>query len=248
MRKLHSWIDETKILIKSVPSMMVLVLFTSVIVMNILANKSIALPFEFLALDCGIIVSWAAFLSMDIITKYFGPRAANVLTVLSVLVNLCVCAVFFVAAKIPGVWGESFVEGSEAVINTAMDNTIGGTWYVLLGSSISFLVSGVVNNSTNWFIGKCLMKNSEGFGTYAVQTYVSTALGQFVDNLTFALLVSYKFFGWTLAQCIGCALAGCLVELLYQIVFSPVGYKVYLGWKKDGVGREYLERFGGEEE
>ena len=150
------------------------------------------------------------------------------------------------AKMIPGTWSESYIAGSEMVINTALDNTIGGTWYVLLGSSISFLIAGIINNFANWFIGSCVLKNSESFTSYALQTYISTGLGQFIDNLTFSVLVSHKFFGWSLLQCVGCALTGCVVELLYQIIFSPVGYKVYLSWKKDGVGKEYLERFGGD--
>ena len=45
---------------------------------------------------------------------------------------------------------QSFVEGSETVINTALDYTFGGTWYVLLGSSIAFLVSALVIHSRSF--------------------------------------------------------------------------------------------------
>jgi hypothetical protein len=38
---------------------------------------------------------------------------------------------------VPGVWGESFVPGSEDLLNQALNNTFGGTWFILLGSSIA---------------------------------------------------------------------------------------------------------------
>lgn len=49
---------ELKLLLRSVPSLTVTVFIVATISMNLLANKSINLPFSWLALDCGIIVSW----------------------------------------------------------------------------------------------------------------------------------------------------------------------------------------------
>ena len=46
------------------------------------------------------------------------------------------------------------------------------------------------------------------------------------DNLIFALLVSKLFFGWTLLQCVTCALTGAVMELLFEVVFSPLGYRL----------------------
>jgi uncharacterized PurR-regulated membrane protein YhhQ (DUF165 family) len=123
------------------------------------------------------------------------------------------------------VWGESFVTGSEGVINTALDNTFGGTWFIILGSSIAYAVSAVVNNFLNWAIGERLGER-EGFGTFATRSYISTFTAQFVDNITFALLVSRVFFGWTMLQCVTCALTGAVMELLFEVFFSPVGYRI----------------------
>ena len=56
--------------------------------MNILANKSINLGVSWLALDCGIIVSWVTFLIMDVIVKHFGPKAATEISILAIIINL----------------------------------------------------------------------------------------------------------------------------------------------------------------
>ena len=197
----------------------------STVGMNLLANKSVDTGLTWLALDCGILFSWLAFLSMDVATHCYGPRSATAMSLVALALNLLMVAVFFVASKVPGVWGESFVDGSGQVINTALDNTFGGTWFIILGSSIAYAVSAVLNNFLNWAIGERLGDN-QGFGSFALRSYVSTFLAQFVDNITFALLVSRTFFGWTLLQCVTCAITGAVLELLFEVFFSPVGYRI----------------------
>ena len=59
-------------------------------------------------------------------------------------------------------------------------------------------------------------------------------------DLVFAVMVSYVFFGWTPLQVITCSLTGALAELLFEIVLSPIGYKVTKGWKAEKVGEEYI--------
>ena len=106
-----------------------------------------------------------------------------------------------------------------------MNHTFGGTWFIILGSSVAFIASAILNNFLNYGIGR-LLKRDTGFGVFAVRAYVSTFLAQFADNLIFALLVSKIFFGWTLLQCFTCALTGAVMELLFEVVFSPLGYRV----------------------
>lgn len=231
---------ELKTLLRSIPFPIVTMFAVSVIMMNLLANKSISLPMDWLALDCGIVVSWVSFLSMDIITKHFGPKAANEVSVVAVAFNLLCCGFFWLCGAIPGVWGESFVEDSGTAINQALDNTVSGTWYVLLGSTVAFIVSAVINNSINYGIGRLLRLRPDGFAMYALRTYISTAIGQFCDNLVFALIVSHFFFGWTLLQCVTCSLTGMVVELLCEAVFSPIGFRICQKWKAEQVGKEYF--------
>lgn len=217
--------SEFREMLKTVPPLLLTLTVLSIVGMNLLANKSIDTGLDWLALDCGIILSWLTFLTMDILTHCYGPRAATLFSVFALALNLFMAGIFFLASRIPGVWGESFVEGSEAVINAALDGTFAGTWYIILGSSVAFLVSAFVNNFLNYGIGK-LLKKREGFWRFALRSYVSTFVGQFVDNLVFALLVSRIFFGWTMLQCLTCALTGAVCELLFEVVFSPLGYRI----------------------
>lgn len=232
---------EVRLLLRSVPPITLSLFITAVFAMNLLANKSLTLPFDWLALDCGILVSWITFLCMDVLTKRYGPKAATIISVLAIGVNLIFCLLFFLASLVPGVWGAYFDFGELPVINSALDGTFGGTWYVLLGSTAAFLASAVINNFSNWGIGKLFKKNPNGFLAFALRTYLSTAVGQFADNLIFAFLVSFFFFGWTPLQCVTCAATGMIAELLVEALFSPLGYRVCAHWEKTGMGKEYLD-------
>ncbi len=246
MKKIGNFFREYRILLKSVPSTVICFFVLSVFTMNLLANKSIDLGVDWLALDCGIIVSWAAFLCMDILTKSFGPKAATMVSLFAIAANLLCCLTMFVASIIGGTWGAYFDYGELPVINNALDGTFGGTWYVVLGSTVAFVASAVINNFSNWGIGRTFKKNPDGAAAYICRAYVSTAVAQFADNLIFALIVSHFFFGWTIVQCLTCAATGMIAELLCEAVFSPLGYAVCKRWQKENVGRQYFDYVKGE--
>jgi len=230
-------LEDYKQLLRSIPSLVVSLFFISVIVMNLLANKEL-FSTPYLALDCGFTVSWVSFLCMDMICKHFGAKQAAKISILALFVNLCVCLLFKLMSMTPGMWGE-FYSTESLDVNTALNNTFGGSWYIVLGSSTAMLVSAICNSAINHFIGKRVKKDN--FGAFALRSFVSTGIAQFVDNLVFALMVSYVFFGWSPLQVITCSLTGALAELLFEVLLSPIGYKVTKQWKADKVGADYIE-------
>ncbi len=227
-----------KVLLRSIPASTVTLFIVSVIMMNLLANKElISLPW--LALDCGFAVSWVSFLCMDMICKRFGARASIMVSVMALGINLGVSLVFWLLTLTPGMWGAYYDTGLLEV-NDALNATVGGTWYVVLGSSCAMLTSSVVNSLLNQAIGRLEHKNT--FGAFALRSYVSTGIAQFVDNLVFAVIVSHTFFGWTWLQVLTCSLTGAVAELLCEVFLSPVGYRVVRGWERENVGALYLQR------
>ena len=227
-----------KVLLRSIPASTVTLFIVSVIMMNLLANKElISLPW--LALDCGFAVSWVSFLCMDMICKRFGARASIMVSVMALGINLGVSLVFWLLTLTPGMWGAYYDTGLLEV-NDALNATIGGTWYVVLGSSCAMLTSSVVNSLLNQAIVRLEHKNT--FGAFALRSYVSTGIAQFVDNLVFAVIVSHTFFGWTWLQVLTCSLTGAAAELLCEVFLSPVGYRVVRGWERENVGELYLQR------
>lgn len=244
MKTIKTWLknekQETKILLRSIPVTVVTLFVVSVICMNLLANKTL-LQLEWIALDGGILISWLSFMCMDIITKHFGPKASNKISLLAAAINLLTCFIFFVASAIP----------SNASDYTEFNNIFGGTWFILLGSTIAFLSSAALNNMLNWMIGKMFEKKLSEKMVYSLQTYISTFIGQFFDNFIFSVIVFVGFapvfwngFHWSVLQCAMCALTGAVAELIMEIIFSPIGYRIVTKWKANAVGKEYLEYVG----
>ena len=227
---------ETSLLLMCIPAPVVTLFVVSVVCMNLLANKTL-LQLDWIALDGGILISWLSFMCMDIITKHFGPKASNKISILASVINLLTCLIFFVASIIP----------SNANDYSAFDGIFGGTWFILLGSTVAFLSSAMINNMLNWLIGRAFKNNPDGKLAYATQCYVSTFIGQFCDNFIFSLIVFVGFapvfwdgFHWTVLQCTMCALTGAVAELIMEIIFSPIGYKIVRNWNEKQIGNEYL--------
>ena len=143
--------EKTAILLRCIPATVVTLFVVSVICMNLLANKTL-FQNDIIALDGGILISWLSFMCMDIITKHFGPEASNRISILATGINLLTCLIFFVASVIP----------SNANDYSAFDEIFGGTWFILLGSTVAFLSSAVINNRLNWMIGRAFKKDPDG--------------------------------------------------------------------------------------
>jgi len=244
MSKFQTWLkkekEETVILLRCIPATVVSLFVVSVVCMNLLANKTL-LQLDWIALDGGFLISWLSFMCMDIITKHFGPKASNKISLLASAINVLTCLIFFVASAIPSTVNDY----------SAFDGIFGGTWFILLGSTIAFLSSAVLNNMLNWTIGKAFQNNPDSRLAYNTQTYVSTFVGQFFDNFLFSLIVFVGFapifwdgFHWTVLQCATCALTGAVAELIMEVLFSPIGYRIVTNWKANAVGKEYLDHIG----
>lgn len=230
-------IEETAVLLRCIPATVVTLFVVSVICMNLLANKTL-IQLEYIALDGGILISWLSFMCMDIITKHFGPKASTKISVLACGINVLTCLIFFAASAIP----------SNAADYTAFNSIFGGTWFILLGSTVAFLCSAVLNNVLNFTISRAFRRNPNGKMAYAVSVYVSTFIGQFFDNFLFSLIVFVGFapiywdgFHWTVTQCAACALTGAVAELIMEVVFSPIGYRITKKWRRRAVGKQYRD-------
>lgn len=241
MKKFLSFVsreaDDLKILLRNIPSLTVSIFILSVVCANLMANKELV-TFKYAALDCGFAFSWIMFLCMDVICKRWGAKASIKISLVALAANLFICVSFALLAKTPGKWGEYYAS-ENSLVNDALNATFAGSWYVVLGSSVAFVSSSVVNALLNCAIGSLF--KSDGFFSFASRSYISTAIAQLVDNFIFATIVSKVFFGWTWIQVFVCSAIGAEFELLGEVFFSGLGYKVVRQWEKERVGQEYIE-------
>ncbi len=233
---------EYRLILRNVPSLVITMTCVSVILMNLLANKTIVQN-DYIALDGGIIISWLSFLCMDIITAYFGPKVATKIAILAIVINAFAAFIFYFASIIPTNAGDF----------SSFDYIFKGTWFIWLASTIAFILASIINNSLNHLIGRLLKEKELSRKAYYLRSYISTFFGQFIDNLTFAIIAFVIFapiywdgFNWTIIQCLTCALTGAMIELVFEMVFSPIGYMIIKEWQKDKVGEGYLAYIQGE--
>lgn len=240
-KRIKEELFELKLLLKSVPVIVFSLLIISIFAMNLFANKSININSKYIALDCGIIFSWIAFLILDLISKHYGPKGATQLSGLVIIINFIFSILFFIASIIGGTWSASVGSNYGELINNSLDKTFRGTWYILAVSSFAFIISSVVNNYANFFVGRLFLKNPDSLRAYYCRSYISTAIAQFIDNFIFAFFVGHFFFNWSIIAVISCSLIGMIIEVLCETIFAFFGYKISLKWKNEGVGLEYLE-------
>lgn len=226
------------VLLRSVPGYVTAAYVVSVVCMNLLANREIYSSQSF-CIDTGLAVSWIAFLCMDCVCKRFGGKAAILLNIFAMCMNLLTTVLFALLMLIPGHWAEMYNAGDAAnAVNAALNNTFAGSWYVVIGSSIAMVTSGCVNAALNMWVGK---KDHGSYWGFLLRSSISTAIAQWTDNLVFAILVSKVFFGWTWPQVFICATTSMIIELVLELIFSPVGYKMSKEWKREKVGQEYID-------
>lgn len=234
--KLNTVNEDYKVLLRNVPATVTVIFVLGTVLMNLAASKIIFNAWG-VAVTGGFILSFLPFLCMDVVTKHFGAKAAIMLNVLSALGNLFAVVFLAIVAAIP-------TETSYEEFNYVF----GSVWFICLSSTVAFVVSGVINSLIHAGLGKLFVKNPDGKFAFFFRSYVSTFIGQFIDNFLFIWGV-YVLFGpifWgidplPITTCIGTGILGGFFELLVEVVFSPVGYITCKRWKREGVGKEYLE-------
>ena len=234
-QKFKSLIQDYKLLLREVPTMVTLAHVLSIVVMNLAALK-VVFDIGSAAFTGGFFLSWVPFLCMDTVTKRFGGRAAVMINNLAALVDLVVVIFFSIVAAIP-------TENDY----TAFNSIFASTWFVLLSSMLALIVSGYVNSAVNMAVAKLFKKDSKA--EFFARSYVSTFIGQATDNFIFFGLLYCVFapiywgFSYSWGTAIGTAIVGGFVELLSEVIFSPVGYKVSKRWKEENIGAAYIDKY-----
>jgi len=234
--KIKSLVEDYKVLLRSVPAFVTASFLLCTCLMNMAASKVI-FNVGTVAGTGGIILSWVPFLCMDCTTKYFGARASIMLNVLSALGNLFAVIFLSIVAAIP-----------TETPYPEFDYVYGAIWFIVLSSTVAFVVSGVVNSLIHSLLGKLFKKNPDGKLAFFFRSYVSTFIGQAIDNFLFMFGV-YVLFGpsaWgidpmPIATCIGTGILGGILELIVEVIFSPFGYATVKRWEKNKVGQEYID-------
>ena len=239
--KIKFLFTRVSLLFREIPALTTVCFVLSVVLMNLLANVSLV-TVSWLAIDAGILLSWVSFVVMDIICRRFGATAANILTIFALLVNISIILLFNIVRWIALATPE-FNSWLAVGTGSSFLDVMAGDWHVVVSSSIALLAGAFSQNAINVIIKKAL-KPGHPVKAFMVASYISTALGQFIDNLVFAIFAHWIFVIWgtplTLLQVITFAASQAIIELLSEVIFSPLGYRIVHKWEQRGVGEAYL--------
>lgn len=233
--------------LRAVPSLALALITVATVLMNILANKSI-INLPWLIQDAGILMSWVGFLVGDLLVKAFGSKNAIRVNLTCLGISLFISGLLAIVAIVPGDWSPVFdpsINPGEigSNINAAVNSVMGNVWYVIIGSAVASAVGLVVNGLTQGLlIKKIEAKHGDKYWGFFVASATSTMIGQVLDNMVFAALVSVKFFGWTWKQVLVCSICGAIVELIVELVFSPLTYRISQNWKRSGIGTAWTKQ------
>lgn len=232
--KIKEIVLDYKLLLDNVPTMVTVVFILTTVLMNMMAAK-IIFYVGGAAFSGGFLLSALPFLCMDTVTKRMGARASIMLNILSAVGNLFAVVMLAIVAAIPTVDDYS-----------QFNYIFGGVWFIALSSTIAFVASGVVNSILNAAIGK-LFKNGTSILEFMSRSYISTFIGQAIDNFLFIWLtygvfapIFWKTTPLSIPSCIGTAIIGGAVELIAEIVLSPVAYRIVRRWEEAGIGEKYI--------
>lgn len=234
--KTQSIIDDYRLLLRNVPALVTVAFVLSTVLMNLAASK-IIFNVGNVAMTGGFLLSAMPFLCMDSVTKRFGARAAIMLNILSAAGNLFAVIFLQIVAMIPNTSQDY----------TAFNTIYSSTWFIVLCSTVAFVVSGIVNSLLNEAVGKLFKKNPNSAIAFFIRSYVSTFIGQAVDNFIFfgglycVFAPIYWGMSYPVLTAVGTAIVGGFIELLVEIVFGPVALHIVRGWEKNNVGHEYIE-------
>lgn len=233
--KFKSVLQDYKLLLNNVPALVTSTFILSTVIMNVLAGK-IIFSLGNVAVTGGFLLSAMPFLCMDCTTKRFGARAAIMLNILSAVGNIFAVVLFAIVAAIP----------TPNQDYTAFNTVVGGVWFISVASIVAFVVSGVANSLINSAIGK--MFNGTSAAEFYSRSFISTFIGQAIDNFLF-LFLTYTVFApaiWHMdampvLTCLVTGAVGGLVELVAEVVLSPAAFSIVKSWERDNIGHEYIE-------
>lgn len=233
--KIKSLLNDYKVLLRNVPALVTVIFCVGTCWMNISAGKIIFNAWN-VAITGGFLISFLPFLCLDVVSKRFGAKAAILLNILSAVCNTLFVLGLNLVAAIPTETDYS-----------AFNSVLGGVWFITLSSIVAFVVSGIINSLLNVAIGR-LFKNRTSGMEFATRSFISTFVGQAIDNFIFIagvyIIFAPIFWGMEplpILTCVGTAIVGGFFELLCEVVTAPIGYKIVKSWERNHVGEEYIK-------
>lgn len=164
---------------------------------------------------CGVLMSWAVFMIMDIATEVYGEKESIRIYTIAGLVNLVIVILAQISIALPGVYPEQ---------NTAFELIFSNGPRTAVSSFIAFWCGNYVNVHIMAKM-KANVKDDSAKVQFFIRAVLSTLAGQFVDDMLFATLafapIGLSLFEMRWQDIFTSSMLGVFNETVIEMLFVP---------------------------
>lgn len=181
---------------------------SGIIIQNILATKNINI--SVFTVTTGILVSPLIFIIQDIQSEIFGYKKARKMILLGYLMNFLAIILYTFSIWLPC----SATYQNQDAFTTILSTTP----RIAIASFIAYITGSLINSK---IMTSLKVKYEKNLFFRAIS---STTIGQFVDNMLFAIIAFYGILPDTAIMSM--IIGGTILEVLYEIIFYPIMKKI----------------------
>lgn len=194
---------------------LVMLYITSILVANVAAFKIVGI--SSITVTAGTLVFPISYILGDVFSEIYGFRTTRKIILGGFVSNALMVFIFFLAIKMP--YPEYFTN------QEAFATVLGSTPRIFLAGIIAYLIGSLLNSYImNW------IKDNSKIKYLWFRTITSTIVGEAIDSIIF---LSISFIGTipnkALIEMIVCQ---ALVKIIFEVIMTPVTYKVINFMKK----------------
>lgn len=186
-------------------------------------------------LTAGVLLWPFVFVMTDLINEYFGKRAVQFLSYVTVAMVCYAFLMFYLGILLPpaGFWSGTQVAAGVPDMNLAFAAIFGQGLWIIVGSMIAFLVGQLLDVSVfQW------LRRRTGEKSLWLRATGSTLISQFVDSFVVLFVAFYIGSNWSFALVLAIGLVNYTYKFTVAVLMTPVLYGVH----------GLIDRYLGEEE
>lgn len=175
-------------------------------------------------LTAGVLLWPFVFVMTDLINEYFGQKAVQFLSYVTVAMVCYGFIMFYLGIALPpaGFWPGTQAAAGVPDMNLAFAAIFGQGLWIIVGSMIAFLVGQLLDVMVfQWF------RRRTGDKSLWLRATGSTLVSQFVDSFVVLFVAFYIGANWSLALVLAIGMVNYMYKFTVAVLMTPVLYLVH---------------------
>lgn len=175
-------------------------------------------------LSAGVLLWPFVFVLTDLINEYFGKKAVQMLSWMTVTMILYAFAMFYLGILAPpaGFWPPSQAANGVPDMNLAFKAIFGQGQWIIVGSMVAFLIGQLLDVSIFQYF-----KRITGEKGLWLRSTGSTLVSQLIDSFVVLFIAFYLGAGWKWQLVLAVGIVNYTYKFLIAVLMTPVIYGVH---------------------